>query len=92
MEEVLAPRPEGTQEIIDRWRPFNKGESSTDHLHDLYPALLWMPVIVLAEGRGKEYAISAPTSTGKKDLLQMVEEGMLVQNRNFALSAELVRL
>ena len=40
MEEVLALGPEGAQEIIDRWRPFKRGESSAYHLHDLYPALL----------------------------------------------------
>ena len=42
MEEVTVPRPEGAQEIVDRWRPFNRGESSADHLHDLYPMMLWM--------------------------------------------------
>ena len=84
MEEVLAPGPEGAQEIIYRWRPFNRGESSADHLHDMYPTLLRMPVTVRAEGRGEEYAISAPASTGKEDFLQMVEDVMLVRNHNFA--------
>ena len=69
IKEVLAPGPEGAQEIIDRWRPFNIGESSTYHLHYLYPALLRMPVTVRAEGRGEEYVISVLASTGKKDLL-----------------------
>ena len=32
MEEVLAPAPEGVQEIIDHWRPFNIGESLVDRL------------------------------------------------------------
>ena len=92
IEEVSAPGPEGAEEIINRWRPFNRGESSTDHLHDLYPALLRMPVTMRAEGKGEEYAISALSSTGKEDLLQMVEDGMMVHNRNFAQSAELVSL
>ena len=92
MEEVLAPGPEGTQEIIARWRPFNIGESSTYRLHDLYPALLRMPVTVRAEGKGEEYAISASASTSKEDLLQMVEDGMMVCNRSFAKSMELVSL
>ena len=69
MEEVLASGLKGAQEIIDRWRPFNKGESKADHLHNLYPAPFRMPVTVRAEGRGEEYAILAPTSTGKEDLL-----------------------
>ena len=92
MEEVLAPRPKGAQEIIDLWRPFNRGEYSADHLHELYPALLLMPVVVRAEGISGEYVVSVPASTGKEDLLRMVEDGMLVQNRNFAQSTELVRL
>ena len=50
MEEVTAPRPEGAQEIIDQWGPFNRGESLTDHLHDLYPMMLRMPVTVQDEG------------------------------------------
>ena len=92
MEQVLAPRPEGAREIIDRWRPFNRGESSADCLHDLYPVLLRMPITVLAEGKGEEYAISTPASTSKDDLLQMVEDGMMVRNHNFAQTAELVSL
>ena len=39
MEEVIVPGPEGAQEIVDRWGPFNRGKSSTDHLHDLYPTM-----------------------------------------------------
>ena len=92
MEEVLAPGTEGTQEIINRWRPFNKGESSADHLYELYPALLRMPVTVRAEGRGEEYVVLVPASTGKEDLLQIVEDEMLVRNHKFAKSAELPRL
>ena len=90
MEKVLAPGPEGAQEIINHWRPFNKGKFSADHLHELYPALLRMLVAVQAEGRGEEYAISVLASTGKEDLLQMVKDEMLVRNRNFAQSTELV--
>ena len=84
MEEVTVPRPEGAQEIVDWWRPFNRGESSTDHLHDLYPTMLRMPVTVLAEGQGEEYNISVPVGTIKEDLQQMIEDGMQVRNRNFA--------
>ena len=90
MEKVLAPGPEGVQEIINRWRPFNRGKSSADHLHELYLTLLQMPVAVQVEGRGEEYAISVLASTGKEDLLQMVKDEMLVCNRNFAQSTELV--
>ena len=43
MEEVLDPRPEGAQEIIAQWRPFNIGESLANRLHDLYSAFLGCP-------------------------------------------------
>ena len=46
MEEATVPGPKGAQEIIDRWRPFNRGESLVDHLHDLYPTMLRMPVTI----------------------------------------------
>ena len=46
MEEVSAPRPEGAQEIIRLWEPFNRGESSATHLEQPYPEMLWMPVEV----------------------------------------------
>ena len=52
MEGVIVPEPEGAQEIVDQWRPFNRGKSSTDHLHDLYPTMLRMPVTVRAGGGG----------------------------------------
>ena len=70
------PRPEGTQEIINRWRPFNRGESSADRLHELYPMMLWMPIVVRAGGQCEEYSISIPISTIKEDLQQMIEDGM----------------
>ena len=76
MEEVIVPKPEGAQEIVDRWRPFNRGKSSADHLHDLYPMMLRMPVTVRAVGKGEEYNISVPCSTNKEDLHQMIEDGM----------------
>ena len=50
MEEVSAPGPEGAQEIINRWKPFNRGESSVAYLEQLYPTLLQMSVAVRAEG------------------------------------------
>ena len=57
MEEVTFPCPEGGQEIINCLRPFNRGESPVAHMHQLYPALLRMPVAVWAEGRAKEYVV-----------------------------------
>ena len=92
MEEVTVPGPKGAQEIVDRWRHFNRGESSADHLHDLYPKMLWMPVTVRAGGQGEEYNISVPCSNSKEDLQQMIEDGIQVRNRNFDQSTELVSL
>ena len=60
MEEVSAPEPEGAREIINRWKPFNRGEFPTAHMEQLYPALLRMSVVVRAEGKGEEYVVSVP--------------------------------
>ena len=68
MEKVSVLDLEGAQEIIDRWRPFNRGESSADHLHDLYPVMLQMPVTVWVGGQGEEYTISVLVGTIKEDL------------------------
>ena len=76
MEEVTVPRSEGAQEIVYRWRSFNRGKSSADHLHDLYLTMLQMLVTVRAEGQGKEYNIPVPYSTSKEDLHQMIEDEM----------------
>ena len=61
-------------------------------MHQLYPALLWMPITVRAEGKGEEYAISVPAYACKDKLTQVVEDGMLIRNHNFIQSAELVCL
>ena len=61
-------------------------------MHQLYPALLQMPVVVRDEGRGEEYAVSIPAYACKDELKQVVEDGMLIRNRNFVQSEELVCL
>ena len=61
-------------------------------MHQLYPALLLIPVAVRAEGRGKEYVVSVPAYACKDELKQVVEDGMLIHNCNFVQSAELVCL
>ena len=91
-EEVSAPRPKGAKEIIERWRPFHQGEAMADHLFDLYPTMLRIPVAVRVEGRGEEYSVPVPGGTKKEDLVQIVEDGMQVRNRNFTQSAKLVSL
>ena len=37
---IVAPGLEGAREIIDRWNPFNKRESSVMHMRYLYPTFL----------------------------------------------------
>ena len=54
--------------------------------------MLRMPITVWAGGQGEEYNISVPCSTNKEDLLQMIEVGTQVRNRNFDKSTELVSL
>ena len=83
MEEVSVPRPKGALEIINRWRPFNRGESPAAHMHQLYHVLLRMLVAVGAKGRGEEYVVSVLAYACKDELKQVVEEGMLTRNRNF---------
>ena len=92
MEEVSVSGPEGSQEIINGWRPFNWGESSAAHMHQLYLALLRKHVAVRTEGRGEEYVVSVSAYACKDELKQVVEDGMLICNRNFVQSAELVCL
>ena len=74
------PGLEGAQEIVDWWRPFNRGISSVDHLQDLYLVMLRMLVTVRGKGQGEEYSISVPAGTIKEDLHQMIEDGMQVRN------------
>ena len=54
--------------------------------------MLRMPVEVQAEGKGEKYAVSIPTYACKEDLKQAVEYGILIHNRNFIQSAELLSL
>ena len=52
--------------------------------------MLRIPVEVRAEGKCEKYAFSIPAYTCKEDLKQVVEDGMLIHNRNFVQSVELV--
>ena len=52
-------------------------------MHQLYPALLRMPVVVRVEGKGEEYVVLVLAYVCKDGLKQVVEDGMLIRNRNF---------
>ena len=56
-----------------------------------HPALLWMPIDVRAEGKGEKYVVSIPAYACKEDPKQVVKDDMLILNRNFVQSADLVR-
>ena len=68
IEDISVPRLEGAQDIIDQWRPFNRGESSANRLHELYPMMLRMPVTVRVGGQGEVYSVSVPVGTTKEYL------------------------
>ena len=54
--------------ILHRLRPFNRGESAADHLDDLYPRTLRMPVTAREAGLGEEYSLVIPVGTIKEDI------------------------
>ena len=61
-------------------------------MEQLYPTLLWIPVAEQAKGKGEEYVVSIPAYACKDELKQVVEDGMLIRNRNFVQLVELVCL
>ena len=86
--DTMAPGPEGAWEIIDRWSPFNKRESSVTHIRDLYPTFLW----VLVAARVEQYSIPFPDYMDRETFQCMAEDGMLIHNHDFYQSAEMVSL
>ena len=84
--DTMALGLEGAQEIIDRWSPFNRRESSVAHMHDLYPTFLWVSVAAYAE----HYSIPFPDYIDRETFRCMAEDGMLIRNHNFHQSVELV--
>ena len=61
-------------------------------MEQLYLALLRMPVAMRVEGKGEEYVVLVPAYACKDELKQVVEDGMLIHNRNFIQLAKLVCL
>ena len=75
----MAPGPKVAREIIDRWSPFNKRESSVAHMHDLYPTLLR----VLVAAHVEEYSVPFPGYLDRKFFQRVAEDGMLIRNHDF---------
>ena len=59
-------------------------------MHQLYLVLLRMLVAVRAGGIGEEYIVLVLAYTCKDDIKQVVEDGMLICNRNLVQLEELV--
>ena len=61
-------------------------------MEQLYLALLRMSVALRDKEKGEEYVVSVPAYACKDELKQVVEDDMLICNRNFVQSVELVCL
>ena len=83
---VVAPNPEGAQEIIHCWSPFNQAESLDAHICDLYPNYFQVPMVA----RVKQYTIPFPIYMDKEAFQPVAEDGMLIRNHDFHRSAKLV--
>ena len=84
--DTVAPGLEGTREIIDRWSPFNKRESSVAHMRDLYPTLLRVPMAAHAE----QYSIPFPGYMDRETFQRVAKDEMLIRNHDFHQSYKLV--
>ena len=89
--EISAPREEEVKRILRRWEPFHRGESAANWLNDLYPAMYRVPVAARGMGFHEAYTVPVPASTPNEDFLQIIDDGIQIQNCNFVQSTELVR-
>ena len=89
--EVTTPNMEEVKGILRRWEPFHHEASATDRLNNLYLHIYRVPIVARSMGLHEDYSVNLPTSTPKEDFQQIVDHGILVQNRNFVQSTELVR-
>ena len=78
--------PNEARSIVDLWNPFNKRDSSTAHMRDLYPNLLQIPVAARVE----EYSIPFPSYMDKKSYQRVAEDWMFIRNHDFDETVELV--
>ena len=76
---TMAPGPEGALEIIDRWIPFNKRESSIMHMHDLYPPHLQVSMAACVV----QYSISFPGYVDRETFERIAENEILILNHDF---------
>ena len=83
---MVAPNPEGAQEIIHRWSPFNQAESPNAHMCDLYPNCFRVPVVARVE----QYTIPFPIYMDNEAFQSVAEDGMFIRNHEFHRSTKLV--
>ena len=89
--EVTTPGVEEVKGILRRWEPFHREASAADRLNNLYPHIYRVPVVARGMGLHENYSVNLPATTPKEDFQQIIDDGILVRNRNFVQSTELVR-
>ena len=82
---------EDLKHIVNRWKPFNRGEFAADLLNILYPVMLRMSMVARANRVGEDYSMTVPAGINKEDLQQIIDDGIQIRNRNYIQSSELVR-
>ena len=71
--------PGEARSIINRWNPFDKRDSSTAHMSELYPNLLQISVA----DRVEEYFIPFPGYIDKKSYQRVAKDEMFIRNHDF---------
>ena len=61
--EVSAPGVDEVKHIMRRWEPLHCGEFAANRLNNLYPHMLWMPVVARGMGLGEDYTVSVLVGT-----------------------------
>ena len=89
--EVTTPGMEEVKVLLHRWEPFHREASAADRLNNLYSHIYRVLVVSRGMGLHEDYSVNLPTFTPKEDFQQIVVDGILVRNRNFVQSTELVR-
>ena len=78
--EVLALGAEEVKDILRRWEPFHRGASVADRLGNLYQHIYRVSVVARGLGLREDYTVTLPASTPKEDFLQIIDDGIQVQN------------
>ena len=88
--EVTTHGVEEVKSILCHWEPFHHEASPADRMDNLYPHIYRVPIVARGMGLHENYSMNLPTSTPKEDFQQIVDDGILVRNRNFVQLTELV--